>query len=80
MLEKLSLFENVPPSLVLVLEGGLVIGAVTVLFKVIQSRKGAAERASYPRDVVVLHQFPRGLRAPSASPFPLKVETWFVNH
>ncbi len=28
---------------------------------------------------VILHQFPRGLHAPSASPFALKLETWFVN-
>jgi hypothetical protein len=27
---------------------------------------------------VILHQFPRGLNAPSASPFALKLETWFV--
>lgn len=28
------------------------------------------------KDLVILHQFPRGLRAPSASPFPIKLETW----
>jgi len=31
---------------------------------------------NWPRDTVILHQFPRGLRAPSVSPFALKLETW----
>ena len=28
---------------------------------------------------VILHQFPRGRYAPSASPFALKLETWLVD-
>ncbi len=35
-----------------------------------------SKRRNYPKDVVILHQFPRGLRAPSPSPFPIKLETW----
>lgn len=31
-----------------------------------------------PSNVVILHQFPRGFRAPSASPFALKLETWLL--
>ena len=30
----------------------------------------------YPENVVILHQYRRGLRAPSLSAFPLKLETW----
>ena len=40
------------------------------------SRKN--KRKNYPRDTVILHQFPKGLRAPSASPFPIKLETWYI--
>ena len=36
----------------------------------------AQRRNKYPKDIVILHQFPPGLRAPSASPFALKLETW----
>lgn len=39
-------------------------------------RKRKALRQSYPKDIVILHQFPDGFRAPSASPFCLKIETW----
>lgn len=31
----------------------------------------------YPENVVILHQFSRAIRAPSGSPFALKLETWF---
>ncbi len=43
---------------------------------VYEKRKRAERRAKYPKDVVVLHQFPRGMRAPHVSPFALKLETW----
>ena len=39
----------------------------------------AQRRKSYPKDVVILHQLPPGLRAPSPSPFVLKLETWLVS-
>ena len=29
-----------------------------------------------PSDTVILYQFPRSVRAPSISPFALKLETW----
>ena len=32
--------------------------------------------SKYPRDKVILFQFPRGSRAPSHSPFTLKLETY----
>jgi hypothetical protein len=78
MLEKLSVFEALPPNFLLVLESGLVIGAVSLVFSLINKQRRAAARNTYPKDVVILHQFPRGLRAPSPSPFPLKLETWSV--
>jgi len=34
------------------------------------------KKQSYPKNKIVLHQLPRGLRAPSASPYCLKLETW----
>jgi hypothetical protein len=33
-------------------------------------------RKKYPKDTVILHQIPRGFKAPSLSPFALKLETW----
>ena len=41
-----------------------------------QNLKSKKRRPTYPKDKVILHQFPRGLHAPSASPFALKLETW----
>ena len=38
--------------------------------------KNHEKRKSFPKDKVILHQVERGLRAPSASPFCLKLETW----
>ncbi len=34
------------------------------------------QRNTYASNTVIVHQFPRGLRAPSISPFCLKLETW----
>ena len=34
------------------------------------------ENQTHPKDVVILHQFPRGYKVPSASPFALKLETY----
>lgn len=48
----------------------LIFGFLTKLCK-----KKAVE---WPNNIVIIHQFPRGLRAPSPSPFALKLETWFV--
>ncbi len=30
----------------------------------------------YPKDTVVIHQFPRAFNTPSLSPFAIKLETW----
>jgi hypothetical protein len=49
-----------------------------IKFYLKKSRK--TKRKAYPKDVVILHQFPRGFRAPSASPFVLKLETWYIIH
>ena len=38
--------------------------------------KRAQRRKAYPKDVVILHQYPNGFRAPSPSPWSLKLETW----
>lgn len=39
-------------------------------------RKNRQQQSRAKKDVVILHQFPRGLYAPSISPFPLKLETY----
>ena len=62
----------------LVVIGSLVfVIATTVgLYFLKQNIKRKRRIAAYPKDTVVLHQFPRGLYAPSASPFVMKLETW----
>ena len=60
-----------------VLTTGATVLTSALLIKLIIKYQRAAKRKTYPRDVVILHQFPRGIRAPSASPFALKLETWY---
>lgn len=55
---------------------GLVIIAITILVSTVLQYRKKQKRKNYPNDVVILHQVPRGLRAPSASPFALKLETF----
>lgn len=40
------------------------IATVIIFFKVYRKKKTEQRRLSYPKDVVILHQFPRGLNAP----------------
>jgi hypothetical protein len=54
----------------------LLIATTIGLFFLQQSLKRKKRRAGYPKDKVILHQFPRGIYAPSASPFVMKLETW----
>ena len=54
----------------------LVVLAAGGGYFVYQKITRAQRRKGYPKDVVILHQIPPGLRAPSASPFVLKLETW----
>jgi hypothetical protein len=51
---------------------GLTIGLIKMYFR----RKKLTKRKSYPKDTVVLHQFPHKKSLPSISPFCLKLETW----
>jgi hypothetical protein len=37
---------------------------------------GNKNNKTHPKGVVVLHQFPRGYKVPSISPFALKLETY----
>ncbi len=72
-------------SLVRVLSGhkgkllalGVSLFGLSVIFvKEYKAYKRQQKRKNYPKNFVVLHQFPRGIRAPSISPFCLKLETW----
>lgn len=38
--------------------------ALIIARRIYKKRQIEAKRRSYPRDVVILHQFPRGLHAP----------------
>ena len=62
----------------------LILGGVSTLFigsiiKYYLYRKRKTLRKSYPKNVVILHQFPDGLHAPSLSPYCLKLETWYIS-
>jgi hypothetical protein len=48
-----------------------------VIYKFLINRK--KNSINYPKDTVILHQLPRGIRAPSISSFSLKLETWLVS-
>lgn len=70
-----SLVHNRAVQVVLAIIVGLV-GTVLFIRIYIKSRRKAAKK-SYPRDVVVLHQFPYPkANKPSLSPFCLKAEAW----
>ena len=65
-----------PSSRALKIAGGLTASALIIAFiKIYIRRKQEKKRKSYPKNVVVLHQFPTEQR-PSLSPFCLKLETW----
>ena len=55
----------------------VILGSVG-LVKLYLKRKRTLKRKSYPKNVVILHQFPPGAKIPSLSPFCLKLETWYV--
>ena len=52
------------------------VAFVYVVFKNVMKMMRTKRRAAYPKDTIILHQYPRGLRAPSPSPYSLKLETW----
>jgi hypothetical protein len=55
---------------------GVGICSLSILTSWYKKRKRIERRKSYSKDMVVLHQYPRGLRAPNLSPFAVKLETW----
>lgn len=68
---------NVPPELVFyALQVILLAGVGLLILKQAQKCWRKRNEKTYPKDLVILHQFPRGVRAPNASPFALKLETW----
>ncbi len=60
----------------LIIQIGTSIVSVYIFVRLALKLKRIYKRRSYEKDVVILHQIPRGLRAPSPSPFALKLETW----
>ena len=54
--------------------------AITVvtfgILKIFWSHRKNLKRKAYPKDIVILHQFPPGKKIPNVSPFCLKLETW----
>lgn len=63
-------------TVIALVSASLVVTSVAGLIKVYFSRKNKAKRKAYPRNVVILHQFPNNREKPSFSMFCLKVETW----
>lgn len=60
-----------------VLGAGLILASTHCVVKLMRKRKRDQKRKSYPKDVVILHQYPNlGFRAPSVMPFVVKLETW----
>jgi len=77
-MENLKSFYSDLKSILLFSFEATVVGIITFYgFKIYRYKLRNKQRLSYTKDVVILHQFPRGLRAPSISPFPLKLETWY---
>lgn len=66
-----------PSGKILKIAGSITALSLTVgLLKLYFRCKKAQRVKAYPKDVVILHQFPRSQNVPSMSPFCLKVETW----
>jgi hypothetical protein len=55
---------------------GAIGGGLFLLIQSYRKYERSKRRRNYPKDTVILHQFPRGFKCPSASPFALKLETW----
>lgn len=72
----LEILDRVPKSHVFLFKIGVSVGLAVGLFKIFKHLKRQAKYKKFPKDVVIFHHFGPGLRAPSVSPFPLKLETW----
>jgi hypothetical protein len=75
-MDVLSYFKGLPSSVTILAQAVAIAGLTYFIYQKISSKIRDNKRKAYPKDVVILHQFPRGPRAPSASPFPIKLETW----
>lgn len=71
-----TIIEVVGFIILAILVVALLIFLIFLIAKFLISRRKKAIK--YPKDTVILHQFPRGLRAPSVSSFSLKLETWYL--
>ena len=75
MNQVIELAKNVAKNQV-VRTAALIIVPTVVSIVAYRKYKRAQRRKTYPKDVVILHQYPNGFRAPSPSPWSLKLETW----
>lgn len=72
----MNLLKSRTAQLTLVSTAALLAGTVS-LVRLYLRRKRRAKRSAYPKNVVILHQFPNPtLDKPSLSPFCLKIEAW----
>lgn len=54
-----------------------ILGAMSAYRKISNKLKGKKPKLiDYPKNTVILHQFPRAYYSPSLSPFAMKLETW----
>jgi hypothetical protein len=61
---------------ILALVGASLVFTSVGLLKLYMRRKRKSIRKAYPKDVVILHQFPVKPEKPTFSAYCLKVETW----
>jgi hypothetical protein len=68
------MLNKVKLSIVIIFNGVFLLTSVGFFYKYFKNKKKIESK--YPKYMVILHQYSRGLRAPSLSPHPLKIETW----
>ena len=68
------MLNKVKLSIVIIFNGVALLTTVGFFYKYLKNKKKIESK--YPKYMVILHQYSRGLRAPSLSPHPLKIETW----
>ena len=71
--------KNASFNVYILVNGALLLAATLGLFYKFYKKKNLnfnKNKSKYSKYTVILHQYSRGLRAPSLSPYALKIETW----